>query len=130
MEDRVTQTTLRVRLEADGRLGVETIDGRWLALKETGDANPANTLKFLLMQATIAADDAAKRGIGRDANPTKAQHEFFERLGHSWLDDEGHRTTVQRGEIGKSGAQQAQLDAKRAKRLGDLGLTGIEDLGL
>ena len=75
--------------------------------------------------------NAAQSQIGRNGNPTQAQHEFFEKMGHSWLNDDSIPvTTVVKVSEGKSFKQYQALEAKRKARLVELGLDGVtqEDL--
>lgn len=95
----VMSLALRVRLDSDGGLEVESVDGRWLSLREvhneTWSCEPVATLKYLLREA---ADGQA--AIGKRGNPTHAQLKWIEEHALSDWNDAGARYPA-----GKSGAQ-------------------------
>lgn len=92
---------LRVRLDSDGGLEVESVDGRWLTLREvdneTWQSDPIATLKYILREA---ADGQV--AIGRRGNPTSAQLKWIEEHG---LQDWNDPPPAPRYPMGKTGRQ-------------------------
>lgn len=102
--------TLKVRLDADGEIEVESVDGRWLTLRtvrhfETWSCDATDTLKWLLREA-----QRGEVAIGQTGNPTHKQLRFWERNGYDWGE-----VGVTKYPMGKSGGQIAA--ASEAGRL-------------
>lgn len=123
---------LRVRLDSDGGLEVESVDGRWLSLREvynvTWSCEPLSTLKYLLRELMDG-----QTAIGTRGNPTHAQLRHLERNGlKDWndplqklLDEEKLAIKAARYAAGKSGAQVRAASAKGQLRTSSQDLDDI-----
>lgn len=110
---------LRVRLDSDGGLEVESVDGRWLLLREiyheTWSCEPLSTLKYLLRELVDG-----QTAIGTRGNPTHAQLRYLERNGLKDWNDPGAVYPA-----GKSGAQVRAASAKGTLRVSSADLDDI-----